>query len=104
METFAVFSGGMKDRINMIVQGKSDQESKKENREGDNLGARNTCPADSKELGSNDCMSVTQIQKVMLVFHCIFLCCIFMKQNLDGAASLYSHWSCSITSLKSAWM
>lgn len=33
--------------------------------EGGHLGARNTCPADSKELGSKDCISVIQIQKVI---------------------------------------
>lgn len=38
---------------------------KRKERRGGHLGARNTWPADSKELGSKDCISVIQIQKVI---------------------------------------
>lgn len=65
MQTLAVFSGETENRINMSKQRKSDQES--DEGDGGHLGARNTWPADSKELGSNDCISVRQIQKVTLV-------------------------------------
>lgn len=42
-------------------------ENRRAKRDGGHLGARNTWPADSKELGSNDCISESQTQTVMLV-------------------------------------
>lgn len=72
MQTFAVFSGETENRINASEQRKSDQES--DEGDGGHLGARNTWPADSKELGSNDCISVRQIQKVTLVLFVLHLC------------------------------
>ena len=36
------------------------------------LGARNTCPADSKELGSNDCIS-EDTERGCEFFHLIFV-------------------------------
>lgn len=58
MQTFAVFPGATEDRIITRRQRKSENQRAK--RDSRHLGARNTCPADSKELGSNDCISVTE--------------------------------------------
>lgn len=69
-------------------------------RDGSHLGARNTCPEDSKELGSNDCISVTRGSDVSFFILSLNL----NKHRTLKALPLYSHWSCSITSLRSAWM
>lgn len=49
------YSLGKQSRINNSRQKKKDWQSDRE--DGGNLGARNTCPEDSKELGSSDCIS-----------------------------------------------
>lgn len=98
MQTFAVFSAN-KGKILKICLEKETQ-----NCWGwfcVHLGARNTCPEDSKELGSNDCISVTQRQKkrkaitwftamCFLIWSCLFT-------YTEAAAS--RHWGrpeCSI--------
>lgn len=42
---------------------------KRGKRECSHLGARNTCPDDSKELGSSDCISVTKEREREEVIH-----------------------------------
>lgn len=69
MQTFAVFPGETEGRVNTSRRRKSEIRGAK--RGGGHLGARNTCPADSKELGSSDCISVTETEGG--VCHLIFV-------------------------------
>lgn len=84
---------------------------------GGHLGATNTCPEDSKELGSSDCMSAKHREGRGLGAEWVegvggsgiqagrlFISRRHEREPRGAVPPWYSHCSCSITSLRSAWM